>query len=259
MPDGIRLAFAGDRQIAVRVLQFLGEQGVEPLALLVPDGDRASHAQALRDLCPSLPEAHVLYGTNFRSAEGVALLSSLRLDFIVGVHFPYVVPAPVLRVCRRGFLNLHPAYLPYNRGWHTPSWSILDGGPAGATVHLMDTGIDTGDVIHQKQLTVSPADTAHALYQRLMDLEFSVFVEAWPDIAADRIVRRPQNPQSGSQHQKADLLTDAVRKINLKEQTTAEALLRRLRALTTNKPEEAAWFESGGQRYRVRVEIEEEP
>lgn len=256
MTGPVRYVFAGDRAIAVRVLEWLVKQrGERPLALLVSDPSRASHADALRALCPWLPDERVLAGKDFRTPAGLKLLRSLDVDYVVGVHFPYIVPPEVLELPRIGVLNLHPAALPWNRGWHTPSWAILDGTPAGATLHFMDAGLDTGDIVRQETIDVSPADTAHTLYGRILDLELDVFRAAWPDLAARRAVRIPQPAGTGSEHRRNDLMSDQVRRIDLAAPTTADALLRRLRALTTSDASEAAWFEADGRRYAVRVEI----
>jgi methionyl-tRNA formyltransferase len=253
----LRFAFAADRDIGVWVLDYLLERGDEPVALLVSEPGKASHAEELiaRFARPGIP---VLRGRGFREPEGLRTLATLNLDLVVGIHFPYLVPADVLGTPRIGVLNLHPAYLPYNRGWHTPSWAILEGTPVGATLHFMDVGIDSGDVIHQKELEISPGDTANSLYARLKRLELDVFREAWPQIAAGTFRRTSQDPHAGTSHRRSDLFHDSVRRIVLEDSVRADDLLRRLRALTTSSVEEAAYFEAGGKRYRVQVHIQEE-
>jgi methionyl-tRNA formyltransferase len=252
-----KIAFAGNRAIAVRVLRHLVNAGVQPEALLVASGSRASHDGELAALCSTLPAERILRGTAFRSPAGVELLASLGLDAIIAVHFPYVLPRDVLNAPAVGVLNLHPAYLPFKRGWNTPSWAILDGSPAGATLHFMDEGIDTGDIVHRRTLAVSPGDTADSLYKRVLDLEFEVFVQAWPSLATGDYVRIPQAVGAGSSHARADLFADTVRRIDLDRPTTARDVLRRLRALSTSRPDEAAFFVDQGLRYSIRVEINE--
>jgi methionyl-tRNA formyltransferase len=254
----LRIAFCGDREIAVAVLQHLLNHDTKPLALMVPESSRASHADALINLCSFLHPDKILVGQAFRQPAGIEILSKLDLDFIIGVHFPYVIPSEMLSIPREGFLNLHPGFLPYNRGWHTPSWAILEDTPIGATLHFMDEGIDTGDIIHQKQLDISPGDTAHSLYQRLMRLEFEVFEEAWPQIVSGTYVRKPQDPRIGTMHRRKDLFTSDIQQIDLDAEIKANDLLKKLRALTTNQISEAAYFIAGGKRYRVQVIIHEE-
>lgn len=254
----LRIAFAGDRDISVWILEFLLGQGIHPLALLVADPGRASHADKLITLCPFLDPKYVLVGKDFRESSSQRLLKALDLDYIIGIHFPYLVPPEILAIPKIGVLNLHPAYLPYNRGWHTPSWAILESTPIGATLHFMDAGIDTGDIVHQKELIVQPDDTADTLYQRLKPLELETFKEAWPLIVTETYERRPQDIPVGTQHQRKELLRNDIQRLYLDEAVPVAVLLQRLRALTTNKIEEAAFFEVDGKRYRVQVRIQEE-
>ncbi|HEX9865122.1 MAG TPA: formyltransferase family protein [Acidimicrobiia bacterium] len=245
-----RLAFAGNRTVAVSCLEHLLEVGVVPHALMIPSANDV----ALQDLA-GLPPERVLVGSEFRQEKGIELLRSLDLDYILGVHFPYIVPDSVLEIPRIGALNLHPALLPHNRGWHTPSWAILDGTPIGATLHFMDSGVDTGDIVAQAELEIRPEDTAHTLYSRLLELEVELFRTAWPLLASGNPPRTTQSPDEGTSHNRRDLAAASVSRLDLEKQTTAREMLRTLRGLTTNDIAEAAYFEQGGRRYRVQIAI----
>jgi methionyl-tRNA formyltransferase len=254
----LRIAFAGDRDISVWVLEFLLSEGLQPEALLVSAPERASHADSLKKLCAFLPAERILTGKAFRTSGSLDLLSSLNLDFIIGIHFPYIVPEEVLAIPKIGVLNLHPAYLPFNRGWHTPSWAILDGTPIGATLHFMDMGVDTGDIIYQKEVVVSPADTAHTLYQKLKACEFETFCEAWPSIADGTYERKSQDGLVGTEHKRSELFTQEIQELSLDDTIPVGQLIRRLRALTTSDVSEAVYFSENGKRYRVQVSITED-
>ena len=253
----LRLAFAGDRLLAVRVLNHLRDDGVRPLALMLSGPDRASHAEELVRRCPDLPADRVLRGREFRSERGIELLRSLDLDLVLSIHFPYLLPADVLGLAREGVLNLHPAYLPYNKGWHTPSWAILDGTPYGATLHFMTEEIDAGDIVHRKRIDVDPGDTADSLYQRVLDAELDVFREAWPSIRDSDYDRTPQDPDAGTVHRRTDLLAAPFRRLDPDETLPVSELLRKLRALTTNRADEACYYEIDGRRYHVQLRITE--
>ncbi len=258
MEPDLRVAFAGDRQIAVDVLDHLIAQGVRPVALLLPEPAKASHSQELVLRCEGLAPQLVFRGTGFRKPAGIDVLRRLNLDYLISVHFPYLVPPEVLSLPAHGCVNLHPAFLPYNRGWHTPTWAILEGTPAGATLHFMDAGVDSGDVIHQREVVVRPDDTADSLYQRLLAAEVEVFREAWPLLAGGRPPRLPQPVGSGTTHTRRDLFSPAVQALRLDDRQRVGDVLRQLRALTTRSWGEASYFDEGGRRYRVRVEIVDE-
>ena len=250
----MRFAFAGDRDIAVWTLGHILDDGHRPLALMISED--ATHGDALISLS-GIPNDLVFRGNEFRQPDAIERLAALDLDMIVGIHFPRLSRSKsstspntdsstcTLRTCR-------------SIADGTPrAWAILDDTPVGATLHLMAEDIDAGDIIHQRQLDVSPSDTADSLYARLKQLELDVFIEAWPDLVAGNFTRTPQNTQGGSSHVRSDLLRDEVRRIDLDGSASPEQLLRQLRALTTNDITEAAFFESDGKRYRVQISVEE--
>lgn len=249
-----RIAFAGDRQSAVECLAILLDSGVKPQVLMVSAPEIATHSDLLREMS-GLDADHVLVGRQFRDPASIELLSSMDLDYILGVHFPYIVPGPVLEIPRIGVLNLHPALLPYNRGWHTPNWAILDETPIGATLHFMDSGVDTGDIVAQAEIEIRPEDTAHTLYGRLLQLEVELFREAWPLLASGSPPRLRQSPEDGTNHVRAELGSDSIRRLDLEATVPVQDTLRTLRALSTNDVGEAAYFEVDGRRYRVQVTI----
>jgi methionyl-tRNA formyltransferase len=131
----------------------------------------------------------------------------------------------------------------------------LEETPIGATVHFMNSRIDGGDIVHQKRLTTLPEDTADSLYKRVKQLELEVFIEVWPALIAGTFTRTPQDLDAGSFHARDDLFDPSVQRLDLGAVVRVETLLRRLRALTTNRVEEASYFDLDGKRYRVQVAI----
>ncbi len=254
----IRYAFAGDREISVKVLKFLLEENSPPLALLVPSQKKASHAQLLKSMVPFLEDDKILKGKVFREQKGIETIKNLNLDYIFGIHFPYIVPKDVLSLPKHGVLNLHPAYLPFNRGWHTPSWAILDNTPIGATLHFMDEDIDTGDIVCQEQIKISSGDTAHSLYKKINELELKVFKTAWPQLSSKNYKRISQKNEKGTSHNSKDLFKENLQRIDLNQTVQAHDLICRIRALTTNQLNESAYYEVNGKRFRIQAKITEE-
>lgn len=249
----MRYIFAGNREVGLAVLRELMGSGYPPSALLVPDevDGALEEMVAISGLPPSL----VFRGRPDVIPELPARLRSLEPDYAFGIHYPYILSQSMIDVPSRGFLNLHPAYLPFNKGWHTPSWSILEGTPAGATLHFMTQELDAGDIIHQRTLEVFEEDTAHTLYQRLLQLETQVFREALEWLIAGAVPRHSQLSE-GTMHKRAELLDPRLAELHLTESYQLRELIDRLRALTTNRPSEACYYWIGGRRYRITVAIE---
>lgn len=248
--------FAGDRRLAVDALKAVVERDDLPTVLVVSDRPTASHAGELEDLFGSAGGELVIRGSQLQRPEVLQQLRSLELDVAISVHFPELVREEALALPRRGWLNLHPAYLPFNRGWHTPSWPILEGTPAGVTLHQMVAEVDAGDILARREVPVEPSDTADELYQRLLDAELELLLELWSTIRSPEPWPVTVNDTaSGTVHRRSQLFSDEVQRLDLDAPTTARAVLDRLRALTTDRWDEAARFEVDGRTYRARIEI----
>ena len=253
----VKIGYAGDRKISVDLLNFILNQGIKPTLLFVSDPERASHRNELISACNYLPSDAVIHGNEIRDPKTLEKIAKENLDYIICIHCPYIIPASILSLPRIGVLNLHPALLPYNRGWNTPSWAILENSRYGATLHFMEDTVDTGDIILQKELKIDAADTADTLYKRVLDLEIDVFKEAWPHLLTRTVSRQSQNVIKGTVHKKGDL--ESVQRINLHEKTDPECFINLLRGLTTNNIQEAAFFEKNGERYRIQITIVKDP
>jgi phosphoribosylglycinamide formyltransferase 1 len=98
----------------------------------------------------------------------VALCGFMRL---LGAEFLDSIGVPVL--------NVHPALLPAFRGLHAVR-RVLEAGArvTGATVHFVDSGVDTGPILLQAPLEILPGDTERSLADRLLPLEHRLYVEA---------------------------------------------------------------------------------
>src|SRR3990167_15961 len=76
-------------------------------------------------------------------------------ELIISCYNPRIIPQEEL-TCPA--INFHPGLLPYNRGMYPHIWPLIDGSLAGVTIHYIDDGIDTGDIIAQQLVTVYPED-----------------------------------------------------------------------------------------------------
>src|SRR5580698_876406 len=199
--------------------------------------------------------AEILDADALRSADGLKRVVAVKPDMGISIMFGYLLKQEFLSLLPHGCLNLHPAFLPFNRGAHPNVWSIVDRTPAGVTLHYIDEGVDTGDIIRQKEVPVSPTDTGETLYRKLEAAGLHLLRESWPDIEAGNIERTPQSRTSGTSHKAADVLE--IDEIRLSDTYRAEELLNILRARTF-PPHQGAFFRNAGRKVYVRIQFEEE-
>jgi methionyl-tRNA formyltransferase len=131
-------------------------------------------------------------------------LDAVEPDFAVSHGYRHILKKPLLDRLADRALNLHISYLPWNRGADPNFWSWVDGTPKGVTIHYLDEGIDTGDIIAQRIVEFECGATLASSYALLQDAIVDLFREQWPLIRAGSCDRRPQAPGAGSLHRIAD-------------------------------------------------------
>lgn len=250
-----RIAYAANRRIGLAGLKLLLEHDCKPALLITPKGRLAEYTEEQKTLLQGTP---LIEGKRFREADGMRILKDIGIDYFLSVHFPYIIPQSVLDIPSVGTLNLHPANLPYNRGWHTPTWAIWEQTPYGATLHWIenDVAVDNGSIAIRRELKVRPEETAHELYQRVLALELDVLREAIPLLVNRTLPRFPQENAAVTAHTKNDL--GSIQNLDFSESMQVGDTLRLLRALTTNDWREAACFQVDGVKYYAQIDIKRE-
>ena len=99
------------------------------------------------------------------SDAGVQRLTMLAPDLVV-LGSARILAPPVLAIPSMGVLNAHPGLLPDYRGVDVIPWALYHGDPLGVSVHYVDAGIDSGDIVARRRYDVRPGDTLHALTRR---------------------------------------------------------------------------------------------
>ncbi|MEO7000401.1 MAG: formyltransferase family protein [Ktedonobacterales bacterium] len=124
----------------------------------------------------------------------LAALVALAPDAICVACFSKRLPESVLRAPRLGCLNVHPALLPDNRGPDPLFWIFQRGDEAtGVTIHLMDTGLDSGPILLQEQVTVADGVTEAALEAQLAQVGGELLARAVAGLAAGSLAPTPQD------------------------------------------------------------------
>nr|WP_263326541.1 formyltransferase family protein [Neobacillus sp. Marseille-Q6967] len=124
-------------------------------------------------------------------------------DFIISYGYRYIIPKEVVDFYKDRIINLHISYLPWNKGADPNLWSFLEETPKGITIHYIDEGIDTGDIIVQKEIFFTGRETLATSYKTLSDEIEILFKETWPKIRSKVHNRTPQTGQ-GSYHKLKD-------------------------------------------------------
>ncbi|MBN2564007.1 MAG: formyl transferase [Phycisphaerae bacterium] len=247
----MRIVLFVNNWVGWQITRWLKQQG-ECIAGLVihPPARRKYEGEIIESA--SVPRSAVFDGSHLNDPDTIQALATLNPDVGLSVFFGYILKPAVLGLFPKGVMNLHPAYLPYNRGAHPNVWSIVEGTPAGVTIHFVDEGIDSGDVIARTPVPVYTTDTGETLYRRLEEACVDIFKTAWPQIKAGSAPRIAQRPDEGSTHRASDVAK--IDRIDPHASYSAMELINILRARTF-PPYKGAYFEVDGQRVYLRLQL----
>lgn len=134
---------------------------------------------------------------------GEGFLDGHSPDLIVSYGYRHIIKKDVLVRYAGRAINLHISYLPWNRGADPNFWSIVENTPKGVTIHYLDEGVDTGDIIVQKQVVFSEDDTLRTSYDKLQEEIQALFRDNWGSIRAGKCSRKRQEGK-GSLHRQQD-------------------------------------------------------
>jgi methionyl-tRNA formyltransferase len=179
----MKLVFCGTPMFAVPSLERLHAAGFE-IQLIVTQPDRPQgrgmamtappvKQSALKLALPVIQPEKIKKNEEFR-----AQLEALHPDAIIVVGYGRIIPLWMLELPRYGNINVHASLLPKYRGAAPVQWAIAQGETiSGVTTMLLNEGLDTGDILLQKEMPVRPEDSAVTYAPRLAELGADLIVE----------------------------------------------------------------------------------
>ena len=229
----MRILFCGTPTFAVPTLKHLLAQPDFQVAAVItqPDRPRGRGHQvsfsAVKDvtLAASIP---VFQPEKIRTPESEQLLREASPDAIVIIAYGQIIPARLLNIPRLGWINLHASLLPKYRGAAPIQWAIANGeSVTGITTMRIDAGMDTGDILLQREAPIAPTETTPQLADRLSELGAPLMAETLRGLRDNTL--KPQ-PQDHSAATLASLLEKEDGQINW--QQPAQVIYNRMRGFT---------------------------
>jgi methionyl-tRNA formyltransferase len=143
----------------------------------------------------------VIGSTDVNNPQTLAQLKAWQPDIILSIYLNQLIKKEVINLPRQGTFNIHPALLPRHRGLFPYFWVIANGeSETGVTIHWVDEKFDTGHLLLQKKLVVTPGETITALSYKCAVLGSDLLVEAIKLIEAGNPPRISQDSSQASYH-----------------------------------------------------------
>ena len=131
-------------------------------------------------------------------------LKEHNVGFAISYRYRHIIRQDIIDFLHGKIINLHISYLPWNRGADPNLWSFLEDTPKGISIHYVDSGIDTGDIIAQKKIYFNESyHTLSTTYKILNQEIINLFKENWSLIVKGENPRIKQ-AEGGSVHKSKD-------------------------------------------------------
>ena len=193
------LVFCGTPRFAVPTLEKLVETG-HSVPLVVTQPDRPCGRGM--ELAPSpVKESALRLGLSITQPDKIKTnedfrkqLADIKPDAIIVVGYGRIIPQWMIDLPRLGNLNLHASLLPKYRGAAPIQWAIANGETVtGVTTMRIDAGLDTGDILLQRELPVAADDTAETLAPKLAAIGAELMVETLRGLEQGAVHPQPQD------------------------------------------------------------------
>jgi methionyl-tRNA formyltransferase len=199
MSQSLKLVFCGTPQFAVPTLEKLVASGFKVL-LVVTQPDRPK-GRGLELVSSPVKQSALQLGLSVTQPDKIKTndefrvqLTALNLDAIVVVGYGRIIPQWMLDLPPLGNINLHASLLPKYRGAAPIQWAIARGETVtGVTTMRIDAGLDTGDILLQRELPIAADDTAETIAPRLAAIGADLTVETMRGLPKGSIHPRPQD------------------------------------------------------------------
>jgi len=224
------LVFCGTPRFAVPTLEKLVEIGHSvPLVVTQPDRPRGRGMEVavspVKDAAIRLGVAVIQPTTIKSNTEFRDQLSAISPDAIIVVGYGRIIPQWMIDLPQLGNLNLHASLLPKYRGAAPIQWAIANGeSVTGVTTMRIDAGLDTGDILMQREMSVGMNDTSETLGPNLAAMGADLMVETLSGLKSGIV--RP-TPQDDSRSTLAPILKKEDGRMDFTR--SAEDLFNRLR------------------------------
>lgn len=236
--EGTRVVFFGSTPFARRALEMvlgLGANVVGVCAEPFPAND--DHGESVWDFCKN-QDIDLVDPSD---------VPNLHPDVGLAVRYNRILPPDLIGSFRWGVYNTHGGLLPEYRGYYSNVHALVNGEERfGATLHYIDEGVDTGDIVASASINVEPEDTGLTLHDKGEKMILKLLERHLKEILSGPVTAEPQDLSLGTTYRRSDI--DDIRCIPY-EQLQSDRADRIIRALDSPRHEPAFVVLNGKRAY----------
>jgi methionyl-tRNA formyltransferase len=171
----MKIIFFGTSEFAIPSLRELLNKGENIVAVITQTDKPAGRSCMMKSppvkIFAGSMEIPVHQFKSLKKEEALTAIQAMMPDIAVVAAYGKIIPSEVLKIPQHGFINVHPSLLPAYRGASPIQTAIIRGEKeTGVTIMQLDEGMDTGDILMQKNHIIEDNDTAETMHEKLSEL-----------------------------------------------------------------------------------------
>jgi methionyl-tRNA formyltransferase len=193
----MRLVFLGTPDFAVPALEAVARTHDVVSVITQPDRPKGRRHELARPPVKMAAERlgiPVFQPGRIRKPEAQAHVAALGPEIMIVVGYGQIIPQSVIDIAPRGIVNVHASLLPKYRGAAPIQWAIINGETrTGVTTMQINAGLDTGDILLERETEIGPEETAIELGERLAGMGAGLLVETLDQLTRGTIAPKKQD------------------------------------------------------------------
>ena len=169
------------------------------MKILFLTNKQAEHKEEIIDFIQYYGDQVIVHFDRF----DIDFVKNKKIDFIVSDRYQYIVSKDILEFLEGNAINTHPSMLPLQRGYQPNFFSIYRNTKKGVTIHYMDEGLDTGNILVQKELFFNKDDTLRTSHYICRKTIVYLLCSNWYNIKNGQIESTPQD-KGGNMNYKSE-------------------------------------------------------
>lgn len=169
------------------------------MKILFLTNKQAEHKEEIIDFIQYYDDQVIIHFDRF----DIDFVKNKKIDFIVSDRYQYIVSADIISFIEGNAINTHPSLLPLQRGYQPNFFSIYHNTKKGVSIHYMDEGLDTGNILVQKELFFNENDTLRTSHYICRKTIVYLFCSNWYKIKNGKMKSRYQD-KGGNMNNKRD-------------------------------------------------------
>lgn len=184
----------GYDELLLASLDFISQTRTRISAVVFPSNRKDWRADKIRQAVSEKGFLTLEQPPKSESSEFVKKLRRIKPDLIYAWSYPMILPAEIIGIPRYGCVNVHMGLLPEYRGVNGVRWALLKGEEkTGVTIHFMDSGIDSGDMISRVSFPITAEDDIVSLMKKSKIAGLRLLENCWQQIVSGKVKAIPQD------------------------------------------------------------------